>query len=189
MIMYMYKKICITNRHLVSGDFLEQIEKVTEEDVDLLILREKDLKEEEYKLLAKNVIKICEKNNVICMIHTYYNVARELNHPYIHLTMKDIKLLSEEDKQFFKVIGVSTHSVEEAVLAEKLGAMYITASHIFETKCKEGLEPRGIEYLKDVINSVNIKVYALGGIKNENSHLCINVGANGVCMMSEYMQM
>lgn len=188
MIMYMYKKICITNRHLVSGDFLEQIENVTGEDVDLLILREKDLKEEEYKLLAKRVINICEKNNTLCILHSFYRVAIELNHPYIHLTMNQIKEMSEEDKEFFKVIGVSIHSISEAVMAERLGADYITASHIFGTKCKEGLEPKGIEFLKDIIANVDVEVYALGGINNENMGLCISAGADGVCMMSEYME-
>ena len=43
----------------------------------------------------------------------------------------------------FNIIGASTHSLEDAKIAEKLGATYITASHIFATDCKKGLEPRG----------------------------------------------
>ena len=85
----------------------------------------------------------------------------------------------------YTIKGVSTHSVDEALNVEKLGGTYVTASHIFVTKCKEGLEPKGVDWLNNVCNSVNIPVYALGGINSGNAKLCIDAGAKGVCMMSE----
>lgn len=185
----MYKKICITNRGLVKGDFLEQIRRVADEGVDMVILREKDLSEEEYLLLAQNVIDICTRRNTLCVLHTFIRAAKKLNHPYIHLSMKAFQEMSDEDKAFFRVIGVSTHTVAEAVQAEQGGASYITASHIFPTECKAGLAPRGLAYLQEVVQAVHIEVYALGGIHPDNLSLCVEAGADGVCMMSEYMKM
>lgn len=49
----------------------------------------------------------------------------------------------------FKTIGTSAHSVEEAIEAQKLGATYISAGHIFATDCKKDLPPRGLEFLKN----------------------------------------
>ena len=188
MIMCTYKRICITNRALVSGDFLEKIRELVAGQVDLLILREKDLDEKSYCELAASVMEICAGKPVKLMLHTFTSVARQLNHPYIHLPMQAFQELSEDDRAWFEEIGVSTHSVEEAVEAEKLGAGYVTASHIFPTKCKEGLEPRGLEYLREVKQAVNIPVYALGGIHPDNQELCLEAGADGICMMSEYMK-
>ncbi|MCQ2508799.1 MAG: thiamine phosphate synthase, partial [Dorea sp.] len=65
---------------------------------------------------------------------------------------------------------------------------YVTASHIFPTDCKKGLAPRGVLYLRDVAASVKIPVYALGGIHEEQIETCIEAGAAGVCMMSDYMK-
>lgn len=180
------KKICITNRFLVENNFINQIQKITSLDVDFLILREKDLSIIEYEQLAKQVIAVCKDTHTRCILHTFVEVAKELNYPYIHLPMKEFECLSSLDKSFFHILGVSTHSVEEAIRAEKLGATYITASHIFETNCKKGIPPQGLSYLKDVVEAVSIDVYALGGIHLDNMHLCIEQGVDGICMMSEY---
>ena len=153
-----------------------------------MILREKDLPEEEYERLAKKVLVVCEGYGTPCILHSFTNVAKRLNHPYIHLPMPLFLELEEEEKAYFQRIGVSIHTAKEAVLAEKLGADYITASHIFPTECKPGMEPRGLEYLRKVMNAVDIEVYALGGIHPDNAALCIAAGADGICMMSEYMR-
>lgn len=57
-----------------------------------------------------------------------------------------LRLMNENAEKEFETVGVSVHSADEAVLAEKMGATYVTAGHIFATDCKKGLEPRGIEF-------------------------------------------
>lgn len=166
---------------------MAQIDKAMQH-ANMLILREKDLRPEEYEDLAKSVIKICQKQDKPCFLHTFVDIAKKLKHPFIHLPMEAFLGLSMEDKAFFDRIGVSTHTVDEAVQAQKLGASYVTASHIFPTACKEGLEPRGLDYLNQVTEAVSIPVYALGGIHEDKAGLCIKAGAAGVCMMSEYMK-
>lgn len=186
-IMYMYKKICITNRHLVSGDFMTRIKRILETDVDMLILREKDMSEPEYTKLASGIIRLCRDHHKKCVLHSFIGAAKELSFKNIHLSMQAFCDMTDEDRAFFDIIGVSTHTVEEAILAEKLGASYITASHIFPTECKKDLSPKGLKYLKEAAASVDIDVYALGGINAENAAACIAAGADGICMMSEYM--
>ena len=87
----------------------------------------------------------------------------------------------------FKKIGSSCHSVEDAEEALSLGAGYITAGHIYETDCKKGLVPRGTIFLKSVCESVDIPVYAIGGISPQNIKDVVNAGAEGVCIMSSFM--
>lgn len=86
-------------------------------------------------------------------------------------------------------IGASVHSVQEALRAEALGADSVTAGHIYETSCKEGLPPRGTEFLRAVCSAVRIPVYAIGGIRLEENQIraVLGCGAAGVCIMSGMM--
>lgn len=84
---------------------------------------------------------------------------------------------------------MSVHSKEEAISAQELGVSYIMAGHIFKTDCKKDVPPRGLSFLSEICSAVKIPVYAVGGINKENAILCIEAGAAGVCMMSNFMHM
>lgn len=104
----------------------------------------------------------------------------------VHLPLRTAIEQSDKISRFEKV-GISTHSIEDAIIAQRLGATYITAGHIFATDCKMGVPPRGLTYLKEVCNVVSIPVFGIGGITSENAKEVINHGAQGICMMSSLM--
>lgn len=180
--------ICVTNRHLCDGDFFGKIEKIASGGVTAMILREKDLNEREYSDAAKKFAEICERHKVEAILHTYVDAAIKLGVRSIHLPLPVFKDLSGEKKGLFRKTGVSCHSVEDAIMAEKLGASYITFGHVFATDCKKGLEPRGIDALKNVCKAVKIPVYAIGGIDEQNIGSVIEAGAAGACIMSGFMK-
>ena len=153
-----------------------------------IILREKDLSEKAYEALAEQVMQICKQNEVFCILHSYSDVALALGAEGIHLPLHLLRGMEEEKKRQFRSIGASCHSVAQAQEAEKLGCSYITAGHIFETDCKKGLAPRGLDFLQAVVQSVSIPVYAIGGINGETVQMVRNVGAAGACVMSGLMQ-
>lgn len=199
MIMCMCKVICVTNRRLAERNtsselwgsrevFLRQLQKTVRSGVDSVILREKDLCELEYEILAGEVKEICDREQVPLTIHTYVNVAKRLGIRRIHLPFHSLVGLSREEKEYFEVLGASVHAWEEAVEAEKAGASYVTAGHVFVTDCKKGLAPRGLDFLENVCREVKIPVYAIGGINAENAGDCVKAGAAGVCLMSSLMQ-
>ena len=123
------------------------------------------------------------------MLHTYLETARKVQHPYIHLSLFLLKENSEKLSDFLAV-GCSIHSVEEAKEAQKLGATYLTAGHIYTTDCKKGLPPRGLDFLREVCNAVTIPVYAIGGIHAGTGQIreVMECGASGACIMSEMMK-
>lgn len=186
--MSMFKTIAVTNRHLCNGSLVEQINMIAKTmRPDSLILREKDLPEEEYETLATKVMEGCRRFELECILHTYTGVAIRLKCKKIHLSVTG--LTENKDRlKFFDEIGVSVHSQDEAVWAEKNGATYLMVGHIFETNCKQGVPPRGIEFLNNVCENVTIPVYAIGGINQKNSSLLRTTGASGVCIMSEFMR-
>lgn len=79
--------IAVTNRHLCSRPFTEQITRVCKLHPKALILREKDLPEEEYFSLARQVKEICEQFKVPFIPHFYPAVARELGCDRLHLPL------------------------------------------------------------------------------------------------------
>lgn len=184
-----YKLVCVTNRHLVKGDFLIQIQNILKSRFKpgMLVLREKDLKEDEYMELAEKVIKICQGSGTKCVLHYFTNVALKLGADGLHLPYNKFMDMGCAEKKQIKIKGVSVHSVSEALSAQEAGASYIMAGHIYKTACKEGLEPRGTAFLKEICTTVNIPVYAIGGININNARECIEAGAAGVCLMSGYM--
>ena len=184
----MYKIICITNRSLCGKDYLRHLEAVAAAHPDAMILREKDLSEAEYLRLAQQAKAICEKHQTPLILHSYSNAAKALSHKAIHLPMPILRTLSAEERSYFSVLGASCHSVEEAKEAEQFGCTYITAGNIFETDCKKGLPGKGAEFLREICESVNIDVYALGGISARNIAEVMRSGADGACIMSGFMK-
>lgn len=188
MIMCSYKLVAFSNRKLCEGSLLKQIDVIAKKKKpDMFVLREKDLSEKEYESLAREVINKCEEYGIECILHNFVDVAIKINYKKIHLPLKVFKDNKEKVRNFEK-IGVSTHSIEEAILAESLGANYITAGHIFQTDCKKGLKPKGLVFLNDVCNAVNIPVFALGGISDNNKADALRAGADGICLMSGFMK-
>ena len=180
--------ICVTNRSLCEGDFFERIEEIASCGVKAIILREKDLSAEEYRILAEKFVGICRKHKAEAVLHSFADVAVGLSVPAIHLSLEAFRNLDEERMKRFEKIGVSCHSVDDALEAERLGAAYITFGHVFATDCKKGLEPRGVEALKKVCEAVKIPLYAIGGINCENIGLLFENGACGACVMSGFMK-
>lgn len=182
----MCKLICVTNRKLCSGDFAERIERIASSGADAVILREKDLSENDYRSLAEKILPVCKKNNVPCILHSFFETVLQLKCDSIHLPLHILRELPEEKKQLFRTLGSSVHSVSEAKEAQQLGCTYITAGHIFATDCKKGLAPRGTEFLKEVVKTVDIPVYAIGGIDENNVKSVLDI-CPGACIMSGFM--
>lgn len=178
--------IAVTNRKLCTRPFLEQIERIAVQQPKAIILREKDLPEEEYETLAKEVILLCQKHDIELIVHNYPAVAKKLGVKTLHLPLSELRKFREEKLK----IGCSVHSSAEAKEAEQLGASYLTAGHIYATSCKPGIPPRGLSFLREVCRSVTIPVYAIGGIGLSDGRIeeVTEAGAAGACIMSEFMK-
>lgn len=175
----------ITNSVLCKENFLTRIEKIASAKPDRIILREKHLNQSELLILAEKCSEICRKYNVSFSINSDIETARAVRAD-VHLPYKAFIENCENIKDF-TAVGVSVHSVEEAKAAEKLGASYLIAGHIFETDCKKGLAPRGLEYLSEIAKAVKIPVLGIGGITEERVSSVLKIGASGVCVMSHFM--
>lgn len=171
----------ITNRALCSKeDYFKRIKEACLNGVDNIIIREKDLTDEEvidiYEKISQSLpVEVIKKTSIL--VNSKFKVYEETDCDGIHLPFwlfKD-KLKEGYDFKIDKQIGLSLHSAEEVAEMEEICSKYgvkvsyITLSHIYETKCKEGLKPKGLELLKMGGKLTKVKIVALGGIDSSNA--------------------
>ena len=189
MIMYTFENmLAVTNRKLCAVPFLEQVERLASFHPAGILLREKDLNEAEYEALARQVLEVCQKQKTTCIIHSWPQTARRLGCKNLHLPMESLRRHAGELSDF-TCLGASVHSAAEALEAQKLGATYVTAGHVFLTDCKKGMPPRGLGFLREVCETVDIPVYGIGGVDQENFRQILEQGAAGYCVMSQAMRL
>lgn len=179
--------ICITDRHLCHRPFQDQMRIVTALNPKAVILREKDVMEDTYRILAERILPVCEENGVPMIVHTFYQVALDMGIDRVQIPLAQLRELPEETRKQFSVLGTTVHSVEDAKEAVSLGATYLTASLASGGSHEYGTQNRLLDFLEEVSSAVDIPVYALGGASREQLDDCLARGAAGICMMSRLM--
>ena len=173
----MFKLIAITNRRLCDTDLIGRIREIKEQGIEV-ILREKDISEADYSALLKSAGSVTA--------HSFAGAAAENGIKRLHLPLYMLRENPQLADRFYA--GASVHSPEEALEAKSLGAKYVIAGNVFETDCKKGLAGKGLQYIRDVKTSVDIPVYAIGGIGINNIASVRGAGADGACIMSGFMK-
>lgn len=186
MTMSTFKHIAISNRHLCALPLAEQSRRL-QGTADMLILREKDLSPSAYRQLALEVGQACREAGIQFICHTFVQIAEEIGCCGIHLPFPQF-WEQRENLAAFSTVGVSVHSIKEALRAQSAGANYVIASNIFAASCKPGLPGKGLSFLREIRRQISISVYALGGITDENETFIRQTGADGACRMSDYMR-
>lgn len=170
--------------------------------VSEIYLREKILDNDTYKLLSEKVIKLIKNNGIILKAdksRDEYN-ANDLNQVKLTVNYRDglaynlsVDTVHYSFNDFIKcdyfpvsmTKSVSVHSIEEALIAEKNGADRLMTGHIFATKCKN-TDPRGLEFLSDIVKAVRIPVVAIGGITADNFNSAFGAGASDIAIMNSW---
>lgn len=186
--------IAVTDSASCPRPLAEQIErltKLTELRPQAVILRAKALDKAAYRTLALQAQQSCKAAGIALILHSDWQLARELGISMLHLPLALLRQISEYERAYFTWLSTSVHSVGEAQEAQALGATVLIAGHIYTTQCKAGLAPRGLGFLQNVCSAVSLPVYAIGGIgfdATQHAELQAN-GARGACVMSAYMRL
>lgn len=174
----------VTNRKLVAkGSLCDRLEKALQYGAKNIILREKDLKYHELYKLAHKVKVITERYNARLIVNGSLRVAEEIDAYAYHTGFESFM---RQEKINIKT-GVSVHSLEEAIEAEKNGATYLLCGNVYETACKPGVKGKGLNYIRKIVTKVTVPVIAIGGISEKNARDVIKAGAKGLAIMSSAM--
>lgn len=169
---------------------IKRLTRLTQQCPQAIILRAKDIDSETYRTLAKSAQQLCTAASLPLILHSDWQLARELCISRLHLPLALLRQMPACERAPFAWLSTSVHSVDEALEAQDLGASVLIAGHIYATQCKAGLAPRGLRFLHEVCKSVQLPVYAIGGIGFDAAQHAelLAQGARGACVMSAYMR-
>jgi len=156
--------------------------------VRIIQFRNKTATTREFLRIARLLKKLTQDSRAVFIVNDRADIACLVDADGVHLGQDDLPVA--EARKIVgkgKIIGVSTHSKEEALKAEEDGADYIGYGPIFATASKEGaLPPRGIAALKEIASVVALPVIAIGGIREDNLRMILDAGAQGAALISEF---
>jgi|Deesub1362B_J571_1020462.scaffolds.fasta_scaffold00011_36 thiamine-phosphate pyrophosphorylase len=178
--------ICfITDRRLSALSIEDTVKAVLDAGVKWVQYREKELTRREIYLTAERLRRITQEYGAVFIINDHADIALSVGADGVHLGQDDLPLKEARKVMKDKIIGISTHDLEQAKEAEEGGAEYIGFGPVFSTSTKKAAgTPRGIEVLKKVTDAVSIPVVAIGGIKLDNLEEVIKAGAEAVAVAS-----
>ncbi|WP_042166907.1 thiamine phosphate synthase [Paenibacillus gorillae] len=182
-----FRLYAITGEQFHPGrDLLEVMEEAIAGGVDIIQLRDKDSSREEVLGKARALRELTRKHGVTFIVNDYIDIALEVDADGIHLGQNDLSLQEARGLVGDKIIGISTHAIGEALLAEEQGADYIGVGPVFATKTKvDVVDPVTVAYVQEVASRVRIPFVAIGGIKLSNVDEVIAAGATRICAVSE----
>ena len=176
----------VTDRSWLRNQTLyEQVEEALRGGATFIQLREKKLGYDEFLEEAKQIQKLCKEYKVPFVINDNVEIAKQIGADGVHVGQDDmesgkVRTLLGEDK----IIGVSAHNVEEALLAQANGADYLGVGAVFNTTSKDDVSTLNHEVLKEICKAVSIPVIAIGGINEENVLKLAGTGICGVAVIS-----
>ena len=163
----------------------EQVESALKGGVTCVQLREKDLDEESFLKEAIEICRLCKSYGVPFFINDNVEIAIKCHADGIHVGQEDMEASKVRERVGEEMmIGVSVHSVAEAIEAVKNGADCLGVGSMFSTSTKKDVDLLPKETLRDICAAVDIPVVAIGGINRSNIHKLSGSGADGVALVS-----
>ena len=168
--------------------FLNTIEEAIKGGVTVVQIREKTADTLDFYNLALKVKEITTKYSVPLIINDRVDVALAIDADGVHVGQSDMpcdvtrRLIGED-----KLLGISAATVEEAQKAQKDGADYIGTGAVFPTATKDDAPSVTKEELKEIVESIDIPVVAIGGINLDNASELTDTGIAGLSVVSAIM--
>lgn len=181
-----FRLLLVTDRHHTRGrPFATILNDAIKAGVPAIQLRERDLCTSDLLSLTQEILTMTTPGSVPLIVNDRVDLMMALNLDGVHL--RSDSLPSQSVRRLIgprRVIGVSTHSVEDVRRANQSGADYIVFGPIFDTPSKRSFgPPLGLDQLADVCRQSSIPVLAIGGITCERVRDVRRAGAHGVAVI------
>ena len=176
------------SRDKTEEEFLAIIEEAIEGGTSIVQLREKTASTKDFYELALKVKEITSRYDVPLLINDRIDIALAIDSEGVHIGQDDMPadiaraIIGDE-----KILGVSASTVDEAVKAQKDGADYIGSGAVFPTSTKDDADSVSKDELKEIVNSIDIPIVAIGGITLENAQELKDTGISGFSVVSAIM--
>lgn len=164
------------------------LRQLLEAGVGILQLRVKALAPSEFLELAKQARAATRAHRCKLIVNDRIDIALACDADGVHLGQDDLPMSAGRKLMGQKIVGVSTHDVEQARAAERGGADYIGFGPMFGTATKDtGYAARGVEMLEQIRAAVKIPIVAIGGITENNVQQVWHAGADSAAIISDIL--
>lgn len=164
---------------------VEQVEAALRGGATCIQLREKELNEEEFLAEALQISALCKQYQVPFFVNDNVKIAIQCKADGVHVGQEDMSAAKVRQRVGDDMmIGVSVHSVEEALTAVKNGADCLGVGAMFGTSTKKDADVLSKDVLRDICAAVTIPVVAIGGINRSNLLQLSGTGVDGVALVS-----
>jgi thiamine-phosphate pyrophosphorylase len=181
--------VIIDTQALKGHNHTEAASQAIQGGATVIQLRDKLLSKKELLPIAQQLKSLCAEHDVLFIVNDYLDLALATDADGLHLGQDDLpvkvarKLLAMD-----KILGCSTRTVDEAIIAESDGADYVAVGSIYPTLSKETAEVVGLERLRQIRQAVSLPLVAIGGISRNNAAEVIAAGASSVAVISAVLQ-
>lgn len=174
----------ITDRKIGALTPEESVVAALESGARWIQYREKEKTRREVYVEALRLRELTAGAGAAFVVNDHADIALAVGADGVHLGQDDLPLREARGIMGKRMIGISTHSVAEAVEAERDGADYIGFGPVFRTTTKDAGPPRGVELLGEIRRHVRIPVVAIGGITPSNVAVVRDAGADAIAVAS-----
>ncbi len=176
----------VTDRAWVGRQSLyEQVEAALKGGATCVQLREKEMNDQDFLAEALEIAALCKRYGVPFFINDNVEVAVKCKADGVHVGQEDMAAAQvRQQVGDHMMIGVSAHSVEEALEAVKNGADYLGVGAMFSTSTKKDVQLLSKAVLRDICAAVTVPVVAIGGISKANISQLAGSGVDGVALVS-----
>jgi thiamine-phosphate pyrophosphorylase len=172
----------VTDRR--QGDVLTYAQRAIAAGVEMIQIREKDLPARELFELVCRVRDLAAGTSTRILVNDRLDIALAAGIDGVHLPANGLP--PEKVRPLVKLLGVSTHNLEEAIDSERAHADFIVFGPIFDTPGKSAV---GLEALRNITSRVNIPVIAIGGITAANMQDVLTAGSAGIAGIRLFQQL
>jgi thiamine-phosphate pyrophosphorylase len=176
----------VTSASMSNGrSTLDVIREALKGGVLLIQLREKDCNDEELLELATAARRMTHEAGALLLINDRLDIAEQCEADGVHLGLEDMSLEEARERAPDMIIGGSSHSLDEAMLAQAQGASYVNIGPIYPTKTKNWQEAYlGLEAIKEIAPHLSIPWSVMGGIKKRHIPDLVGSGAKAIAVVT-----
>jgi thiamine-phosphate pyrophosphorylase len=180
---------------VISSEFcagrppLEILRELAKGGAKIVQMREKNKSKRELHELAISFREITNEYGMLFIVNDHLDIALSVNADGVHLGQDDFPLKAARELAPNMILGVSSHSMEEAMTAQEDGADYVNIGPVYPTKTKKlACEFLGLDAIKEISPSLHIPFTVMGGIKEKHIPELISLGATRIAMVTEITQ-
>ncbi len=168
----------ILNAHSLE-QLMSDLQHLLDNNIKLIQARIKTLNTEQAEQFLQHALALCQNKSACLMLNSAVQINKKLDINGLHLTVNDLMQLKEKPSGY-QWVAASCHNLAELKQAEKLGMDFAVLAPVLKTQTHPEAQPLGWEQFKNLVDKINIPVYALGGMQLSHQAHAQSLGAQGI---------